>query len=107
MKVPPDCSVACWSSETILAPDSAKKLLTAATKPGRSAHRSKSRPTSFVVAIPSTLPSRVHLRRTDFRVSFRPSVGGLLRWKSSPDGGMIHKTRSLHHRESTSYGRGL
>src|SRR3954451_3851083 len=81
MKVPPDCSVACWSSETMLAPDSARKLLTAATKPGRSVHRSKSRPTSLVVAIPSTLPSRVHLRRNEFRVSFRPSAGGLLRRK--------------------------
>src|SRR3954471_6765561 len=54
MKVPPDCSVACWSNEIMFAPDWAKKLLTAATNPGRSVHRSKSRPTSLVVAIPST-----------------------------------------------------
>ena len=46
-KVPPDCSVECWSKDTMLAPAAAKKALTAATRPGWSGQRNNNRPTSL------------------------------------------------------------
>src|SRR5712691_1818784 len=45
-KVPPPCSVECWSEWMMFAPRSNRKWETAATTPGRSGQEIKRRPTS-------------------------------------------------------------